>query len=562
MTTPDTFASLDDHSWLKRRPTPAEDTVAYRVWFSRERTPDLARAEQLAVAIAGQLLVHTQAYIWQKEPFRLVAKQGAPILLGHGVQYGLRAKHAMQWTDSDEDGCYLAGTTIFGDCIDDEWFIVFLLREISRSYDDAVIQWACHTMARFPPSTCVPVTVRFTRTLYAQLVRQPFHPPKPFRLPPPTSPDFKAAELGMKLACGFEILCAMGNLAAHNDADPVNDPMDVEHYPFAQDPQWIQFSSQLKETGYYQEEIEGSAQYQALDRKAREYYIKHKQQMHTSETAMAWAIARMHALWSLPVASDELRQSMQRDTHEDDDRWLDVDPSALDRMLNDEEQAFSKVDHMASLGIMQMMEEAEAEGEEEEEEEEDASSDDDEDEDGADGDELARIVHERELGIEDDMELARKKERVAANAASSDVIQLDSAKFFEIAQSLFGDISATTTAPLAGTSKAKEPTAVGAPSMPSNEEEEEEEEFEAAMHAMDAELATTTLAKSFSRAVNIEVIEGGDDEEDEEAEVAEDAVQEDEAVEQAPPAPLEALDLDYNLVKNLLASFDINIDHR
>jgi hypothetical protein len=49
-------------------------------------------------------------------------------------------------------------------------------------------------------SRSVTVRVRFTRTLYAQLTCQKFHPPKPFHLPPRSAPAFRAAELGMKLA--------------------------------------------------------------------------------------------------------------------------------------------------------------------------------------------------------------------------------------------------------------------------------------------------------------------------------------------------------------------------
>ena len=80
---------------------------------------------------------------------------------------------------------------------------------------------ACNRMAHFPPDgadgvdgaggaggAAVGARVRFTRCLYAQLRRQQFHPPRPFRkvLPLPHHPLFDAAELGMKVACGFEML--------------------------------------------------------------------------------------------------------------------------------------------------------------------------------------------------------------------------------------------------------------------------------------------------------------------------------------------------------------------
>jgi hypothetical protein len=82
MTTP--FTLLDessDISWLRRRPTPMEDTVTYKLWFNKERAVDLAAMEQLAIEIAGQLLVYCKDYIWQKEPFRLTAKQGIQYII-------------------------------------------------------------------------------------------------------------------------------------------------------------------------------------------------------------------------------------------------------------------------------------------------------------------------------------------------------------------------------------------------------------------------------------------------------------------------------------------------
>lgn len=54
----------------------------------------------------------------------------------------------------------------------------------------------------------VSTTVVFNRALYAQLALQQFQPPGGYPLPAPTHPAFKAAELGMKLTCGFEMVLA------------------------------------------------------------------------------------------------------------------------------------------------------------------------------------------------------------------------------------------------------------------------------------------------------------------------------------------------------------------
>ena len=54
----------------------------------------------------------------------------------------------------------------------------------------------------------VTTIVTFNRAMYAQLVQQHFEPPRAYPLPAPGSPAFKAADLGMKLTCGFEMVVA------------------------------------------------------------------------------------------------------------------------------------------------------------------------------------------------------------------------------------------------------------------------------------------------------------------------------------------------------------------
>lgn len=66
-------------------------------------------------------------------------------------------------------------------------------------------------MSRFDPThhTGFYCRVRFTRCLYAQLLHQNFLPPNnKFSLPSTDDPLWKAASLGMKLTCGFELWCA------------------------------------------------------------------------------------------------------------------------------------------------------------------------------------------------------------------------------------------------------------------------------------------------------------------------------------------------------------------
>ena len=76
---------------------------------------------------------------------------------------------------------------------------------------DPIDMRLCAKMEAFPPASRVFGLVTFSRCLYAQLQGQRTAPPKPFGpLPAEGSEDHKAQDLGVKLACGFEILLQTG----------------------------------------------------------------------------------------------------------------------------------------------------------------------------------------------------------------------------------------------------------------------------------------------------------------------------------------------------------------
>ncbi|KAJ2354002.1 hypothetical protein GGF43_003357 [Coemansia sp. RSA 2618] len=69
---------------------------------------------------------------------------------------------------------------------------------------------ACQRMSQFPPEPSVTTMVQFNRVQYAKLVSQDVRAPPGFNLPSVGSHDYKASVLGMKVACGFEILSYEG----------------------------------------------------------------------------------------------------------------------------------------------------------------------------------------------------------------------------------------------------------------------------------------------------------------------------------------------------------------
>jgi len=74
---------------------------------------------------------------------------------------------------------------------------------------------ACKPMKIFNPKDSVRVSIKFTKVLYAQLISQEFNPPvgsgfatQPTRGGIRQSKGFIEADVGMKVACGFEMLVA------------------------------------------------------------------------------------------------------------------------------------------------------------------------------------------------------------------------------------------------------------------------------------------------------------------------------------------------------------------
>nr|XP_054493368.1 LOW QUALITY PROTEIN: protein ecdysoneless homolog [Agelaius phoeniceus] len=239
------------------------------------------------------------ASVWQRQPFRLRYVPGRGEIPAH-----------------------LGGTTVFGDNVEDEWFIVYLLREIARV-----------------PGAGSQVT--FTRCLYAQLVQQQFVPDRRsgYTLPAPSHPQYRAYELGMKLAHGFEMLCSKSSKVAPDAKRNVLSGL-----------LWERFLRSLKEKDYFKGEMEGSAKYLELLHMAEDHF---QQCVAVPESCdeVSPGDEILTLLQTTPIDLKEFERAAACLPAEDDDSWLDITPGALDQMLketrneslpstNEEEQSY------------------------------------------------------------------------------------------------------------------------------------------------------------------------------------------------------------------------------
>ncbi|CEG80582.1 Putative SGT1-like protein [Rhizopus microsporus] len=205
---------------------------------------------------------------------------------------------------------------------------------------DPLSMKACTSMNTFPPSEGnILTTVRFTRTTYAQTVSQKFYAPKPFRLPAARETrKFKYAELGMKVACGLEMLYRQSK-----DSNEARSIDDVES-----DKKFTSYLDHLSKLGYFRGEKKGSRLYNALEAKAKEQYLIYKNEERSKvisvdhpdaddEDIVKPSIENVRARIDQVLSQyteEELNKIVEANTdQEDSDDWMNIDPQQLEELL-------------------------------------------------------------------------------------------------------------------------------------------------------------------------------------------------------------------------------------
>ena len=391
-------------------------------------------------------------------------------------------------------------------------------------------------MERFDPSTCVPVTVRFTRLTFAQLASQQFYPPKPFlpHVPPSSDRNFLAWQAGGKLACGFEMLAAEPRWRKLAEQFP--DWM-LEDHNFDADVKWDDFRRALESRGYFETT---ETDVRLLEKLAREQYLLHNLPPSKPRADPVEVVYNPAALIAHLISQPALDDSLLNHEPEDSEAWMTVEEDELEQILGAHGASLTAEDLDATDGDDILQKDENGDGESDDE----VDSDEDEADDSKELDKLRRLVSgmseflDRESGLggavfpgeqededEDAEDLERKFEELMdsddgeADDSIADVVAVDAKRRRRDEPSL---------------DPGKFASAMNRAMRKADSDDESDSEnggegpgIEAYMEAMDAELGQTKLADDFER---METTETGSDE--------------------LPP-----VNLDLNLVKNLLASF-------
>ena len=187
---------------------------------------------------------------------------------------------------------------------------------------DPIDSKSCQQLKHFSFESPVPYRVCFTKCLYGQLVKQNFVPEKATMklLPEISSSTYKGNVIGLQLTYGFEILNSHNCTTSNGILAPTT--------PSGQ--QWEKYLSALKQHGYFKEELVGSQLYSKLMENAKEYFSRNCLSAKEHPTKLN-EIGKL--LQDMPSCSELPTENVSEIPPDDDESWLEISPEELETML-------------------------------------------------------------------------------------------------------------------------------------------------------------------------------------------------------------------------------------
>lgn len=161
------------------------------------------------------------------------------------------------------------------------------------------------------------------------------------------------AELGMKIACGFEMLMTDRMYAPKTGKGASAVPSEDGDVDLSRDAKWRKLRARLQTTGYFQGQIEGSEMHTKLLLAAQQSYLASQREsiegdddsgngddmfdIHSSpQVEIPRILAQSHTAHPTDDAFDTMLEHSGRwEVRAFDDSWMRVDPAEVERMLRE-----------------------------------------------------------------------------------------------------------------------------------------------------------------------------------------------------------------------------------
>ena len=212
--------------------------------------------------------------------------------------------------------------------------IALIIRTICHS--DPLERKVCRAMKYFPPEQRIMVNVKMTKCLYAMAnhCRYTGDPRTGWNIPPITYSKYNAHVLGIKIACGLEMLIARANEELRRrEKRSVNNSEKLK----ANEDVLNTYLSRLEVNGYFKNLLKGSEEYVKLLNAAKDYYFKYFNLYNSITDINKSDAEKVLEAWE-NIQSNDVELHAQDEaalSPADSDSWLNVDPIQLETFLNE-----------------------------------------------------------------------------------------------------------------------------------------------------------------------------------------------------------------------------------
>ncbi|XP_058793583.1 protein ecdysoneless [Phymastichus coffea] len=202
----------------------------------------------------------------------------------------------------------------------------------SVCHSDPLERKVCRAMRYFPPEQRIMTNVNMTKCLYAMAMhcRYTGDPRTGWNLPPASSPKYNAYLLGIKIACGLEMLVSRGHEKRRKHTT------DSEMKNSVNEEVWTAYLNRVEAAGYFQDLLKGSKEHEQRLKKARDFYEEYvspseaSKRLEDNEATNVLEVYRDIQSNDIEIEAEEITTL----SPEDSDSWLNVDPTQLEAMLS------------------------------------------------------------------------------------------------------------------------------------------------------------------------------------------------------------------------------------
>ncbi|XP_043262328.1 protein ecdysoneless isoform X2 [Colletes gigas] len=207
----------------------------------------------------------------------------------------------------------------------------------SICHSDPLERKVCRAMKYFPPEQRIMVNLKMTKCLYAMAMhcRYTGDPRTGWNIPPITCSKYNAHILGVKIACGLEMLVANAHEERRKRVNQtINNTEKLKTNEYALNA----YLARLETSGYFRNLLKGSQDYERLLNAAKDYYLQHLSSFTYATNIVKSDAEKVLEAWE-SIQSNDVELHAQDEvtlSPANSDSWLNVDPVQLNAFLNEQ----------------------------------------------------------------------------------------------------------------------------------------------------------------------------------------------------------------------------------